>query len=105
VPTVHPTALVDPDVDLGDGGLVRPSAVLGPHVRVGAGTGIGAHSILTRSARIGHRCGAPGPDRNVSSFKLNTSQAVAAIEQAGTPSPEVRHFLDCLKSAQRGISK
>lgn len=105
MPTVHPTALVDPDPDLGDGALVRSYAVLGPRVRTGAGTGIGAHSLFARSARIGHRCDSPGSYRTVLSSDMNPSHAVVAIEQAGGPSSEVQRFLDLLKSAQRGISK
>ena len=104
MPTVHQTALVDPDPDLGDGALVSSCVVLGPRVRIGAGTGIGVHGILAGSTRIGHRCGAPGLCRIVFSSAMNTSQAVAAIEQAGGPSPEVQPFRDFLKRAQRGIS-
>jgi UDP-N-acetylglucosamine acyltransferase len=53
---VHPTAVLDPDVELGAGVQVGPFAVLGPNVRIGAGTQIGAHVVIERDTQLGADC-------------------------------------------------
>jgi UDP-3-O-[3-hydroxymyristoyl] glucosamine N-acyltransferase len=45
--SVHPTARIGRDVDVG------PFAVIGPHAEVGNGARIGAHSVLGRGAQVG----------------------------------------------------
>jgi UDP-N-acetylglucosamine acyltransferase len=50
---VHPTALVAPEAELGDGVSVGAYAVVGPGVVVGAGTQIGAHAVISGPTRIG----------------------------------------------------
>ena len=55
-PSVHGTAVVDPEVDLGPGVVVGPYAILGPGVSVGAGTEIGPHVLVERDTHIGEEC-------------------------------------------------
>jgi UDP-N-acetylglucosamine acyltransferase len=43
--------------------------------------------------------------RIVFASDLNTSQALAALEDSGMASPEVQHFIDFIKRSPRGISK
>lgn len=52
---VHPTAVVAPDVQLGEGVVVGPHAVVGPGVSIGAGTEVGAGAQLHGPAAIGAR--------------------------------------------------
>jgi UDP-N-acetylglucosamine acyltransferase len=56
VASVHPTALVDPQADLGDGVSIGPFAIIGPQVRVGPGSSIGSHTILEGRTEIGAGC-------------------------------------------------
>lgn len=53
---VHPTALVDPRAELGQGVQVGPWAIVGPGVRVGDGTHIGPRALLERDTRVGEDC-------------------------------------------------
>ncbi len=53
--SVHPTALVAPDVELADGVTVGPFAVLEPGVVLGEGTRIDAHAIVRSGTRMGAR--------------------------------------------------
>jgi UDP-N-acetylglucosamine acyltransferase len=53
---VHPTAIVDPDAELGEGVQVGPYAIIGPNVRIGAGTVVGPHAYIERDTRIGRDC-------------------------------------------------
>lgn len=50
---VHPTAVVDPKAELGEGVEVGPHAVIEADVRVGAGTRIGPNAYLTGWTEIG----------------------------------------------------
>jgi UDP-N-acetylglucosamine acyltransferase len=50
---IHPTALVDESVRLGEGVRVGPFAVIEGDVEVGADTQIGAHVVIKRYCRIG----------------------------------------------------
>ncbi|MFI5279732.1 MAG: acyl-ACP--UDP-N-acetylglucosamine O-acyltransferase [Gemmatimonadales bacterium] len=54
--TIHPTAIISPEAELGEGVSVGPSAIVGPHVTVGDGCDIGAHVILEKYVRMGARC-------------------------------------------------
>ncbi len=56
MPTLHPTALVDPQADLAADVTVGPYAVIGPRVRLGPGTTIGPHVILDGQTTLGARC-------------------------------------------------
>jgi UDP-N-acetylglucosamine acyltransferase len=53
---VHPTAVIDPDAELGVGVDVGPYAIIGPSVHVGDGTQIGPHVLLERNTRVGEDC-------------------------------------------------
>jgi UDP-3-O-[3-hydroxymyristoyl] glucosamine N-acyltransferase len=56
-PGVHPTALVAPGVELGDGVSVQPYAVIEAGAKIGDRTLIGAHGYVGHDARIGSDCG------------------------------------------------
>lgn len=53
---VHPTAVLDPGVELGSDVVVGPYAVLGPGVVVGARTTIGPHALIERDTTLGEEC-------------------------------------------------
>ncbi len=53
---VHPTALVDPDAELGPGVQVGPYAIVGPRVRIGAGTDVGPRVFIERDTTVGEEC-------------------------------------------------
>jgi UDP-N-acetylglucosamine acyltransferase len=50
---IHPTALIAPQAELGEGVEVGAYAVIGPGVQVGANTRIGPHAVIEGHARIG----------------------------------------------------
>jgi len=54
--TIHPTAVVDGQAQLGDGVEVGPYAIIGPDVKVGDGTVIQAHAYLSGHTTIGKKC-------------------------------------------------
>ncbi len=54
--TVHPTAIVAPDAQRGDGVEVGPFAIIGPQVTVGRGSRIAARAILDQNVRLGEEC-------------------------------------------------
>jgi UDP-N-acetylglucosamine acyltransferase len=56
VTRIHPTAVVDPKAELGDGAELGPYAVLEAEVVVGPGTRIGPHAYIARWTRIGGDC-------------------------------------------------
>ncbi len=53
---IHPTALVDPAAELGEGVVVGPFSVVGPEVKIGAGTQVGAHVVIEADTTIGAEC-------------------------------------------------
>lgn len=54
--SIHPTALVDPDADLGEDVTVGPFAIVGPRVTVGDGTQIGPRVYIERDTVLGRDC-------------------------------------------------
>lgn len=54
--TIHPTALVAPDAELGAGVEVGPHVIVGPRITVGARTVLGPRVILERNVRLGADC-------------------------------------------------
>jgi UDP-N-acetylglucosamine acyltransferase len=52
---IHPTAIVDPSAELGEGVTVGPFSVIGPAVVVGAGTQIASHVVLEHVS-VGCEC-------------------------------------------------
>jgi UDP-3-O-[3-hydroxymyristoyl] glucosamine N-acyltransferase len=55
-PGIHPSAVVAPDVALGDAVSVGPQAVIEAGVTIGASTQIGAGSVIGRGVAIGRSC-------------------------------------------------
>lgn len=55
-PVIHPTAIVDPAVELGEGVQVGPYAIIGPNVMIGEQTVIGPHAYIEKDTRIGSEC-------------------------------------------------
>jgi UDP-N-acetylglucosamine acyltransferase len=53
---IHPTAVIDPAAQLGDGVEIGPYAVIGPNVRIGAGTRIRTHAVIDGHTTIGAHC-------------------------------------------------
>lgn len=56
MPTIHPTAVVDPQAELAPDVVIQPYAIIGPHVRVGPGAVIGPHAVLEGWTTLGARC-------------------------------------------------
>ncbi len=50
---IHPSAVVEPGAELGDGVRIGPFAYVGADVRIGDGTVIGPHCTVTGPTRIG----------------------------------------------------
>lgn len=51
--SIHPTAILAPDVELGSGVEIGPYAVIGPEVRLHDGVVVGAHAVLSGPSEIG----------------------------------------------------
>jgi UDP-N-acetylglucosamine acyltransferase len=51
--TVHPTAVVHPGAQIGEGVSIGAFTVVDAHVEIGAGTTVGHHCVLTGHTRIG----------------------------------------------------
>jgi UDP-N-acetylglucosamine acyltransferase len=50
---IHPTAIVDPSAEVGEGTTIGPHAVVGPNVRIGAGCSVGASAVIDGWTEIG----------------------------------------------------
>ncbi len=50
---IHPTAVIHPNAEIGEGVKIGPYAVIDEHVQVGANCEIGPHVYLTGKTRIG----------------------------------------------------
>ena len=53
---IHPTAIVDPGAELGQGVEIGPYSVIAAHVTIGARTKIGPHVHITGHTSIGDDC-------------------------------------------------
>lgn len=53
---IHPTAIVAPDAQLGEGVEIGPFAIVGPQVTVGRGSRVAARAILEQNVRLGEEC-------------------------------------------------
>jgi len=51
--TIHPTAIVAPSAELGDGVTIGPYAMVGEEVVLGAGTTVGAYASVQGPTRLG----------------------------------------------------
>src|SRR5947208_2935539 len=56
MPTIHPTAIIDPRARLAGDVRVGPYAVIEGNVTIGPGTRVGPHTIINGSTIIGSRC-------------------------------------------------
>jgi len=50
---IHPSAVIDPTVELDDDVEIGPFAVIGPKVRIGRGTRIGPHAVVRGPTDLG----------------------------------------------------
>ena len=53
---VHPTAVVAPDAEIGEGCEIGPYAVIGAAARLGAGCIIGPHAVIGAGVEMGPHC-------------------------------------------------
>lgn len=53
---IHPTAILAPDVQLGDGVEIGPYSIIGSDVVIGKNTVIGPHVVIDDYTRIGEGC-------------------------------------------------
>lgn len=53
---VHPTALIDPGAELGEGVTVGPYSIIGPGVTIGPGTTVASHVVIERDTAVGREC-------------------------------------------------
>jgi len=51
--TIHPTAIVDPEAQLGENVTIGPCAVIEDNVQIGDGTSIGSHALVAWGTRMG----------------------------------------------------
>ena len=54
--SVHPTALVDPKAELGEGVEIGPYCIVGPHVRLAEGVRLSSHVNIEGHTEIGEGC-------------------------------------------------
>ena len=52
-PGVHPTAVIDPTAEIGDGAAIAPFVVIGPRAKIGPGARLGPHVSIGRDTVIG----------------------------------------------------
>lgn len=53
---IHPTAIIDPSVELSCDAVIGPYCLLGPDVRIGNGTVLGPYVHIQRGTTVGHNC-------------------------------------------------
>jgi UDP-N-acetylglucosamine acyltransferase len=53
---IHPSAIVDPGAELGQGVAIGPWTIVGPGVRIGDGTEIRSHVLIERDTTVGVDC-------------------------------------------------
>jgi UDP-N-acetylglucosamine acyltransferase len=53
---IHPSALVDPEAELGKGVVVGPWSIIGPKVKIGDGTQIRSHVLIEKNTTLGVDC-------------------------------------------------
>jgi len=53
---IHPTAIVAPGAQLGEGVEIGPYSVVGEHVKLGAGTKLYPHVVIAGHTTLGARC-------------------------------------------------
>ncbi len=55
-PRIHPSAIVDPGAQLGNGVQVGPYAIIGPNVIIGERTVVGPQVFIEKNTQIGRDC-------------------------------------------------
>ena len=55
-PSVHPTAIIDPAAELGEGVTVGPYCTIGAGVRLAAGVRLHSHVIVEGATEVGENC-------------------------------------------------
>ena len=55
-PGIHPTAVIAPDVTIGEGVSIQPYAVIERGAAIGAGSVIGAHVFIGQESTLGPQC-------------------------------------------------
>lgn len=55
MPTIHPTAIVDPKAELATDVVVGPHCLIGPKVTLGAGTTVRSHTVIEGRSTFGER--------------------------------------------------
>ena len=53
---IHPTAVVDPEAELGEDVVIGPYSVVEANVVIGDGTQVGPHALIASGSRIGRKC-------------------------------------------------
>jgi UDP-N-acetylglucosamine acyltransferase len=53
---IHPTAIIDPKAEIGEGVEIGPYSVIEKDVSIGKGTTIGPHVVIREGTHIGKRC-------------------------------------------------
>lgn len=53
---IHPTALIDPKAEIGEGVEIGPYSVIEKDVSIGEGTKVGPHVVIREGTHIGKRC-------------------------------------------------
>lgn len=53
---IHPTAILDTDVEIGENVTIGPYTVIESDVKIGDGTTIGPHAMIGEGTRIGSNC-------------------------------------------------
>ena len=51
--SIHPTAIIDPEVEIGSGVIVGPFSIIEKGVRIGNGTRIGSHVVIEGNTTLG----------------------------------------------------
>ncbi|MCG7518266.1 UDP-3-O-(3-hydroxymyristoyl)glucosamine N-acyltransferase [Ruegeria sp. Ofav3-42] len=54
-PGIHPSAVIDPTAEIGEGASIGPLAVIGARVRIGKGSVIGPHCVIGMDAVLGDK--------------------------------------------------
>lgn len=53
---IHPTAVVHPKAEIGEGVRIGPYAVIGENVKIGRGTEVASHAVIEGWTEIGEKC-------------------------------------------------
>jgi UDP-N-acetylglucosamine acyltransferase len=53
---IHPTAIVSPDANIGEGATIGAYSVIGRQVRIGSNTAISSHVVIEAGTEIGENC-------------------------------------------------